>query len=333
MQQFRKPFCKPFWLAPRVFVFLGCFFSGIEASAQSLPINFLFRPTGWVGYEHIGPAKLDKSSVSLPSPYAGLTVPLYSSVAIKREPFDMHAHQIMGQFYSRYQQSVFTGIPDSIHESGHISQRRSTSYVFSGGFMGVKAGLNGGMWVYGARGTISMAKGALGEQNNSLLAAVARVHVKHLHKGFMYGLGFFASKDIVVPIPAFAYYYKPYREITLYAIFPVQVKASYQITPKLNLAYVSTISTRPTMVALKTDEGEDRYARLSSLGLRHGLMAQISPNKTIDIFLEGGFMLPQQVSIADKQEVSFFARPTWYLDISFMRSYGDKLIDSPLGGF
>ncbi len=316
-------FTLAFCLVPALF---------LAAAAQSLPINFLFKPNGWVGYEHIGPAKIQETTVTLPSPYIGLTVPLYTSVGINREPFEARVHQIMGNFYGRYQQVAFSGLQDSLHENGSLSRKSSSSYVAAGGFIGVKAGLGTGVWVYGVRGTM-----AIGQKNPSkpafnILGAVARAHLKGLHKGYLYGLGFFASQDLVLPIPAFGYYYKPYKEITFYVMFPVQMRLSYQAHPKINVALQSTLSARPAIVEIQT-ETETRAARFNSLGFRHGLATTFTPKKQMSIMLEGGFMLPQQLSVSDRESVDYFAKPTWFVDIMLMHSLGDKLFVSPLGNF
>jgi len=275
---------------------------------------------------------MEENTVTLPSPYVGLTVPLYTSVAIDRKPFDARIHQIMGNFYGRYQQTVFSGLEDSVHESGSLTRKVSGSYVMTAGFIGVKAGLNNGIWVYGARTTVAIGQNSPSKPAFNILGAVARAKLKGLHKGYLYGLGFFGSQDLVIPIPAFGYYYKPYKEVTFYVMFPVQMRLSYQASPKFNFAFQSTLSARPGIVDIKTPT-ETRISRFNSLGFRHGLSATFEPKKHMSIFTEAGFMLPQQISFADRESVDYFAKPTWFIDITIMHSLGDKLFDSPLGQF
>ena len=305
-----------------------------ELAAQSLPINFLFRPIARIGYDQVGtqgylsPEGIRSGQIAVRTTQAQLIYPLSTRIGLFKDPPDIGGSQTVGQFSVARQ--TYT-----LQDSSFAYPLRNAEYstcMINATVMKLKVSLNQGMWLYGAR--VSVNSDFRGPKSivPNIIGGAMKFKVRSISTVYMYGLGISASTVSVLPIPVIGIGKVFSKKLSLLAVLPLQVRLQYNISRTFQLSSVSSPLFRSAYFLEQNNEQHKGRVNLSTQGFRTGAQLTVKFTNRWRLFAETG-IVPLQRFIAEPGSTTPFRTGDLYTNMSLTYSFRNSLIETKLNFF
>lgn len=304
-----------------------------SAQAQSLDLNYVFRPSMKIGAEYTPEQSFQNTGDSLKFGLVRgnvqLVIPIKSRVQVSFPNLDVKAKQIFWNINAGYRQPQLSGL---VNQQRHL-------YSFSTGITGVKVGLRSSFWFYNVSVGMSESENTLEKWKPTAGGFLAKIHVHNLKTAYVYGLGAFYSNGLFVPAPIFGVVKRFSKKSNFALILPAQIRYSYAPSKSVRLHWQISPSGLRAGFATAPDSLFGRKSErilFNYSQLRGSMGINLRFSKYAQLQLEGGWATRRRLTFADADRNTihkYKINAGAYVGATLQLSLGKALLDSQNFGF
>lgn len=288
--------------------------------AQSLKLDFLFRPGVTMGMDHYTPSSFrDSSKFSMNKYRFQATIPLRTKFNLNLNKLDVNASQTILTLNASSRTPQFE---NSSIESQNI-------YTFAAGITNLKVGLRNGLVLYSANVYVAENPNTLkSDPQINALGYVAKIKLNNLKFIYFYGLaaGYNYERPILLPLAGFTT--RVAKDLRITAILPLQTTLTYKVDKKTKINLGTTISGFNSVYRDQSNE------LLNYRQLKNFISVDYKLSRKAKLHLEGGYATWRKMNFREGKNdlYDFKVNPGPYMSINLNYSIGKSLFGLQLDG-